>query len=46
MTEVLKIDADAAIALYEDALSYYMPEDARDETTAADDTYVAYSDAA
>ncbi|WP_161555828.1 hypothetical protein [Mangrovicoccus ximenensis] len=49
MTEVAQFrqfDADDAIAIFEDSVSYYMPEDVLEAATASDETLVEYSEAA
>ncbi|WP_171060645.1 hypothetical protein [Poseidonocella sp. HB161398] len=44
--QIRQYDADEAIAIFEDSVSYYMPEDLIEEATASDDSLVAYSEAA
>ncbi|WP_172330520.1 hypothetical protein [Mangrovicoccus sp. HB161399] len=49
MTEAAQtrqFDADEAIAIYEDSISYYMPEAVLESAVATDETLVEYSEAA
>ncbi|MBE3636676.1 hypothetical protein [Mangrovicoccus algicola] len=46
IAQTRQFDADEAVAIYEDALSYFVPQDTAAAAAEADDALVEYSEAA